>query len=273
MLERTMVCKGGGGLRIFLLAGVFAMIALGCGAAPERANDSGNDLFDAEDYGAATEAYRRAQELAPPDAGEPYYNAGNALYRSEDYRIAIREYDEAIKRAEDPLRADAWFNRGNAYFQLQEYGYAVEAFKEALRLEPDNEETRHNLELAMRMLPTPEPEQGQEPGQDPDENQEPGPQDQEQDPQPNDQGQQEDGPQDDEQEQDGEAEEDAPQEDGQEQDGQPNQQQAQPRLQTEPLTEEQARQLLDAVSEDTQTLQERLQQVMVPRGSQSEFDW
>lgn len=269
MLERTMVvCKGGGGLRIFLLAGVFAVIALGCGAAPEQANNSGNDLFDAEDYGAATEAYRQAQELAP-DAGEPYYNAGNALYRSEEYRRAIREYDEAIKHAEDPLRADAWFNRGNAYFQLQEYQNAVEAFKEALRLEPDNEETRRNLELAVRMLPTQEPEQGQEP----DENQEPGPQDQEQDPQPNDQGQQEDGPQEDEQEQDGEAEEDAPQEDGQEQDGQPNQQQAQPRPQTEPLTEEQARQLLDAVSEDTQTLQERLQQVMVPRGSQSEFDW
>lgn len=265
MLERMMGCKGGGGLRTFLLAGVIAVIALGCGTAPEQANESGNDLFDAEDYGAATAAYRQAQELAP-DAGEPYYNAGNALYRSEDYGGAIREYDEAIKRAEDPvLRADAVFNRGNAYFQLQEYPSAVEAFKDALRLEPDNEETRHNLELAMRKLPTPEPEQGQEPGQEPDENQEPGPQDQEQEPQPNDQGQQEDGPQDDEQ-QDGEAEEDDEQ-----QDGPPDQQQARP--QTDPLTPEQAEQVLDAVSENTQTLQERLQQVMVPSGSPSEFDW
>ena len=274
MLERTIVCKSDGGFLIFLLAGVFALIALGCGAAPEQANDSGNDLFDAKDYGAAAEAYRQAQELEP-DAGEPYYNAGNALYRSEDYGGAIREYDEAIKRAEDPvLRADTQFNRGNAYFQLEEYLNAVDAFKEALRLEPDNEETRRNLELAMRMLPTPEPQQGEEQGQEPDESQEPGPQDQAQEPQPNDQGQQEDAPQEDGQEQDGEAEEDAPQEDGQEQDGQPDPQQAQSSPQTEPITVEQARQLLEAVSEDTQTLQERLQQIMVdPRGSQSEFDW
>ena len=273
MLERTMVCKSGGGFRIFLLAGVFALIALGCGAAPEQANDSGNDLFDAEDYGAAAEAYRQAQELEP-DAGEPYYNAGNALYRSEDYGGAIREYDEAIKRAEDPvLRADTQFNRGNAYFKLEEYRNAVEAFKEALRLEPDDEETRRkilrNLELAIAKIPR-EPQQGQEP----DESQEPGPQDQAQEPQPNDQGQQEDAQQEDGQEQDGEAEDDAQQEDGQEQDGQPDPQQAQSSPQTEPITEEQARQLLEAVSEDTQTLQERLQQIMVDlRGSQSEFDW
>ena len=274
MLERTIVCKSGGGFLIFLLAGVFALIALGCGAAPEQANNSGNDLFDAKDYGAAAEAYRQAQELEP-DAGEPYYNAGNALYRSEDYGGAIREYDEAIKRAEDPvLRADTQFNRGNAYFQLEKYRNAVDAFKEALRLEPDNEETRRNLELAMRMIPTTEPQQGEEQGQEPDESQEPGPQDQAQEPQPNDQGQQEDAPQEDGQEQDGEAEDDAPQEDGQEQDGQPDPQQTQSSPQTEPITVEQARELLETLGEDTQTLQERLQQIMVdPRGSQSEFDW
>ena len=275
MLERAAGCTVGGGFRIFLLAGVFAVTVLGCGAAPERANDFGHDLLEAGDYGAATEAYRNAQELAP-DAGEPYYNAGNALYRSGDYGGAIQEYDEAIKRAEENLlRADAQFNRGNAFFQMQEYPNAVDAFKEALRLEPDNEETRHNLELAMRLLPTPEPQQGQEP----DESPEPGPQTQEQEPQPSEQGQQQDDqeqePQD-EGDQQGEQEQEGQQQDAQEQEGEPNQQETEPRPQTEPITEEQARQLLDRLSEDTQTLQERLQQVIVPGErywAPSEFDW
>ena len=272
MLERAVVCTVGGGFRIFLLAGVFAVTALGCGAAPERVNDSGHDLLDAGEYGAAAETYRKAQELAP-DAGEPYYNAGNALYRSGDYGGAIQEYDEAIKRAEGVLlRADAQFNRGNAFFQMQEYPDAVDAFKEALRLEPDNEETRHNLELAMRLLPTPEPQQGQEP----DESQEPGPQGQEQEPQPNEQGQQQDdqeqepqeeGDQQDEQEQDGQ------QQDEQDQDGEQSQQEREPRPQTEPITPEQAWRLLEAMSNDAQTLQERLQQPIVPPVPQSEFDW
>ena len=271
MLERVVVCTVGGGFRIFLLAGVFAVTALGCGAAPERVNDSGHDLLDAGEYGAAAETYRKAQELAP-DAGEPYYNAGNALYRSGDYGGAIQEYDEAIKRAEGVLlRADAQFNRGNAFFQMQEYPDAVNAFKEALRLEPDNEETRHNLELAMRLLPTPEPQQGQEP----DESPEPGPQGQQL--QPNEQGQQQDDQEQEPQEEgDQQDEQDVQQQDEEEQDGEPNQQEREPRPQTEPITEDQARQLLEAMSNDAQTLQEQLQQVIVPRDPywvQSEFDW
>lgn len=269
MFDRAVVCTIGGGFRIFLLAGAFAVTALGCSGAPERANDSGHELLDAGDYGAAAEAYRTAQELAP-DAGEPYYNAGNALYRSGDYGGAIQEYDEAIKRAEEnPLRADAQFNRGNAFFQMQEYPDAVVAFKEALRLEPDNEETRHNLELAMRLLPTPEPQQGQEP----DESPEPGPQGQEQEPQPNEEGQQQDDQEQEPQEEGDQQEQDGQQQDAQEQDGEPNQQEAVPRPQTEPITPEQARQLLEAMSDDAQTLQERLQQVIVPRDPPSEFDW
>ena len=43
--------------------------------------------------------------------------------------------------------------------------------------------------------------------------------------------------------------------------------------QTEPLTGEQARQVLEAVGEDAQTLQEHRQQTLVSSKSQIEFDW
>ena len=46
-----------------------------------------------------------------------------------------------------------------------------------------------------------------------------------------------------------------------------------PPPQDEPMTGEQARQLLDAVGEDAQTLQERREQSLVSSNPQSEFDW
>ena len=46
-----------------------------------------------------------------------------------------------------------------------------------------------------------------------------------------------------------------------------------PEPQTEPLTGEQARQALEAVGEDAQTLQERRQQTLISPKAQVEFDW
>ena len=46
-----------------------------------------------------------------------------------------------------------------------------------------------------------------------------------------------------------------------------------PQPQTEPMTAEQARQVLEAVGEDAQTLQERREQSLVSSNPQSEFDW
>ena len=46
-----------------------------------------------------------------------------------------------------------------------------------------------------------------------------------------------------------------------------------PEPQTEPLTGEQARQALEAVGEDAQTLQERRQQTLISPKPQIEFDW
>ena len=43
--------------------------------------------------------------------------------------------------------------------------------------------------------------------------------------------------------------------------------------QTEPMTGEQARQVLEAVGESSQTLQERREQSLVSSNPQSEFDW
>ena len=109
-------------------------------------------------------AYVGARDRVP-ELGEPHYNAGNALYRMEEVEESLNEYDEALKYARGGLRSRAFFNRGNAAFQAQQYVQAVEAYKEVLRMNPDDLDAKHNLELALRQLPPESQDEEQAPPQ------------------------------------------------------------------------------------------------------------
>ena len=248
-----------------------ALLHLACTQTPADVNNAGHEPFEQaeleatpdaaiEAYGEALNAYEDAQ-LRVPEKGEPYYNAGNALYRMQEYEAALNEYDDALIWAEDDLRAKGFFNKGNVYFDMEQYPQAIEEYKKVLRIDPDNDDAKHNLELAMSMLPQ---QDEQEQGEEPEENDQQGPEQQEQEQQDQQQDQQQqEGPENEEEQQEEQQDEEQEGEEGdQEEDEQP-QQQPQARPQTEPITEEQARQLLQSVAEDAETLQERLQQVLV----------
>ena len=212
---------------------VLAVCLMACGPTPAQANNSGHGPYLNGDYISALESYQDAQ-VSAPDSGEPYYNSGNALYRTAAYEEALQSYDESLRHAGGELRSRGFFNRGNTAFQQEQYPEAVEAYKEVLRMNPDDEDAKHNLELALLQIP-PEDEQQQEEQQD---------------------------EQQDEEEQDEE-------EDEQEQD----EQKAEADEQDQPMTEAQASQILESVGEAAQTLQERRGQVLVSPNPPSEFDW
>ena len=219
---------------ILVAAAVLAVCMMGCGPTPGQVNNSGHEPYLNADYAGALEFYRDAGSRAA-ESGVPHYNSGNALYRTEEYEEALQSYDESLKEAEEELRSHGFFNRGNTAFQQQNYPEAVEAYKEVLRMNPDDLDAKHNLELALsRMAPQDQEEEEQEEEQD--EQQEEEEQDEEMDEQ--------------EEEQDSETEE-----------------------QDQPITESQARQILESVGEAAQTLQERRGQVLVSPKPPSEFDW
>ena len=205
---------------------VIAFWLAACGPTPDLVNNSGHEKYASADYEAALDAYAGARDRFPK-LGEPYYNMGNALYRMEEIEESLNEYDEALKYARGDLRSRAFFNRGNAAFQGQQYIQAVVAYREVLRMNPDDFDAKHNLELALRQLPPQELDNEQTPPKAQPPQTQPPPQAQPPPPEP----------------------------------------------QTEPLTGEQARQALEAVGEDAQTLQERRQQTLISPKAQVEFDW
>ena len=219
---------------MLVVAAVVAGCMLACGPTPAQVNNSGHEAYLNGDYASALESYQSAQGRAP-ESGEPHYNSGNALYRTEEYEEALQSYDESLRYAGGELRSRGFFNRGNTAFQQEQYPEAVEAYEEVLRMNPDDADAKHNLELALRRM-SPEDEQQQE------------------------------------EQQDEQEEEDEEQEQEEEQD-QEDEQGAEAQEQDQPMTETQANQILESVGEAAQTLQERRGQVLVSPKPPSEFDW
>ena len=241
---------------------LLALAGIGCNRAAAGLVREGNETFDAEDWAASLEAYEQAKQEAP-DLAEPRYNAGNAYYRQEEYDSAQQDIQDALRTAEDDLTGQASFNLGNALFQSEAFEPAVEAYKETLRLDPDDQDAKHNLELALQQeqppsLPGQQPPEGDGDGPEGDLGGGGGGQQPQQDQQP------------------GTGQAPSPSlEQGQQQPEPDLSEQDLPIPVPQPgeLTEEQARQLLDAVASRAQTLQERLQQNMPISNDPPTKDW
>ena len=222
---------------LFVAFTVMALVVSSCSLFSDEADDTGDaSNVDVDSY-SSSDSYEDTLERLS-EYGAQQYNAGNVMYRMGEFQESLPQYDEALMYARGELRSRAFFNRGNAAFRSQEYAQAVEAYKEVLRMNPDHLDAKHNLELALLQLPP----QGQDDEQASPEAQPPP---QAQLPQSEDDAQE------------------SPE-------AQPPQ--AQP-PQTEPLTEEQARQALEAVGENAKTLAEGRQQVLVSPKLPPEFPW
>ena len=145
---------------ILAAAIALALCLLACGPTPGQVNNAGHGPYSGGDYAAALESYRDAQGRTPK-SGEPHYNSGNTLYRMEEYEDALQSFDESLMHAKGELRSHGFFNRGNTTFQQEQYPQAIEAYKEVLRMDPDDGDAKHNLELALSQIP-PEDQQQQD---------------------------------------------------------------------------------------------------------------
>jgi tetratricopeptide (TPR) repeat protein len=278
---------------IFVTLLSLVLLASACKPSAEKLIQDGNDQFEEEAYLEALAVYQQAN-FEDPELAEPYYNAANALYRQGAYGEALTLMQEALNFAdEESLIESSLFNIGNSTYNTQDFAGAVDAYKQALLVDPDDQDAKYNLELALQQQEQQEQEQEQEQDQEQQEQEEQEDQEQEggsdqqesedqsQDGQDQEQDQGQEGEQEQEQDQsqDEQSEEqpNSEQEDGQgqPQDGQ-DQEEGQPSQMPPPgqrMTAEQARQLLAAIAQDSETLQERLGQIFVAPPIPPVQDW
>jgi len=211
-------------------------------------NNTGNERFAEGAYDEALAEYHQAQ-LDDPDRAEPYYNAANVYNREAQLEKTLAQAQQALKTAAPNLAAQIWYNLGNAYFDVAKWSEAIAAYQEALRINPDDLDAKHNLELALQKLDDQQQQEQQQQNQEPETS--------------------------DDQSQAGEATPTPgghpanPRDSDQ---GNPTPSGAAQETQSR-ITPEQARQLLQAVVGHSETLQERLREIYQVPGPPPERDW
>jgi len=148
----------GGKARPALALLALALIGGACGGSDSlrRDNEAANRQFETGEFEAALASYQRLLALRP-DVDELSFNAGNTLHRLGRFDRAVAETRRALPPATAALGAATYFNLGNHLFALEELGQAYDAYRSALLLDPDDEDAKNNLELALRLLQAMEP--------------------------------------------------------------------------------------------------------------------
>ena len=131
----------------------------------------GHDLYLAGDYEGALRAFETARSEAPDDP-RLSLAVGEALSRLGRHEEAEREFARALSQSADPdLRAESLYNSGTNALSAGDAQRAVEQLRRSLDLDPAQRDALHNLELAVRSLEQPPPEQQQDQQQQPEQSQ------------------------------------------------------------------------------------------------------
>lgn len=189
--------------------------------------------------------YRKALEK-DANGVNAFYNLGNSLLMQSKAKDAMDQYKIVEKKVDEAGKlAQIHHNMGVIYHGSKDYAAAVESYKQSLRENPNDDETRYNLALAMRKLKEQQQQQQQQEQQQQEQ--------QEQEQQQQEQQQQE--------------------QQQQEQQQQEQQQQKEQQQQEQQMSKENAEQILQAAMQDEKDVQEKVKKMMQLRGRKLEKDW
>ncbi|GAB4318637.1 MAG: hypothetical protein Kow0074_07940 [Candidatus Zixiibacteriota bacterium] len=114
-------------------------------------NNAANKLVEKGELDQALQEYQRIK-IEQPDRPELDYNIGNVYHLKNQFDSAAMEYQDALASLEGPVAPNALYNLGNTLYRMQQYDLAVQSYKQALIENPNDEDAKYNLELALKKL-------------------------------------------------------------------------------------------------------------------------
>lgn len=118
--------------------------------------------YQSKNYGAALREYKTLLEKNPDDA-KLSYNAGAAAYKASEFESATKYFTAATRAEELELQQQAFYNLGNTLYgagnqqqepqaRMENWEQSVKNYESALKLNPNDGDAKHNLEMVKRML-------------------------------------------------------------------------------------------------------------------------
>ena len=112
----------------------------------------GNKLFEKDNYTDAEASYKKALDKKN-NMPEAMFNLGDAVYKQKRYDEAIKQFQLSAQTNPDPaVKAKAFHNVGNSYLEQRKWDDAVKAYKESLKLNANDRDTKYNLAYANAMI-------------------------------------------------------------------------------------------------------------------------
>ena len=195
---------------------------------------SGNRYYKKKQIDQSLQQYQSAVQQAP-DNPTANYNLGNAQFRKNNFDQAARSYDATIRNSPNDkvLQEKGYYNKGVSMIKQKKLQESIDAWKEALKLDANDADARENLEKAL--MQQKQQQQQQQKNQ-------------------NDQKKEQ-------------------KEKKEEKKEQEQQQQQQPKPQPSRLNKQQVEQLLKALEQKENDLQNKMKQNKVKAPNQPEKDW
>lgn len=81
---------------------------------------------------------------------EELLTKANSLYNENAYDSALALYEEIVEQGYSS--ATLYYNLGNTYYKLKNYPLAIYNYEKSLKLDPNNDDTKHNIEIAKLFL-------------------------------------------------------------------------------------------------------------------------
>ena len=81
---------------------------------------------------------------------EELLTEANSLYNENAFDSALTVYKSIVDQGYSS--ATLYYNLGNTYYKLKNYPLAIYYYEKSLKLEPNNEDTKHNIEIAQLFL-------------------------------------------------------------------------------------------------------------------------
>jgi len=133
---------------------ILSIIGISAGQAQSERSliGDGNRMYRDKKYSDAEASYRKALEKNK-ELQQGAFNLGDALYQQERFGEAAEQYALSASRTSDPkIKAQAFHNLGNAMLKGKKIEESIAAYKNALKLNPNDADTKYNLEYAKALL-------------------------------------------------------------------------------------------------------------------------
>lgn len=216
---------------------VLAILAAALPAAAQSGDAqirSGNRFYKKKQIDQSLQQYQSAVQQAPNNP-TANYNLGNAQFRKNNYDGATKSYDATVNNSpnDKAMQEKGYYNKGVAMIKQKKLQESIDAWKQALKLDATDADARENLQKALMQMKQQQQQQKQQ-----------------------------------------QKEEKKDQKDKKdEKKEQEQQQQQQPKPQPSRLNKQQVEQLLKALEQKENDLQNKMKQNKVKSPSQPEKDW